>query len=80
MSCNRREWTVDKNFIILTKNKFHYIKQNELHSVLRLQNMQKFEKLTDLICAVSFSNVKSKSKLIQDNDSYEEQEDSSISR
>jgi hypothetical protein len=67
---------VDKNFILLTKNKFHYIKQNELHSVLRLQNMQKFAKLTELLCAVSFSNVHTKSKLMQDNDSYEEQEES----
>lgn len=39
---------------MLSKNKLYYIKQNELHSVLKLQNMKKFEDLTEITSGICY--------------------------
>lgn len=43
-----------KNFILLSKFKAYYIKQNDLQSVLGLQNMKRFESLTEITAGISY--------------------------
>lgn len=75
--------TTDKNFMLYSKNKIFYIKQNELHSIVRLQNMQRFEALSDInsaICIATRIQLPPKEKGSHDDsqekpvDAYEEEE------
>jgi hypothetical protein len=44
----------DKNFMLLSKHKAYYIRQNELHSIVGLQNMRRFESLTEINAGVCY--------------------------
>lgn len=44
----------EKNFILLSKYKAYYIKQNELQSIVGLQNMRRFESLTEITAGISY--------------------------
>lgn len=44
----------DKNFLLISKYKAYYIKQNELQSVLSLQNMRRFGSLTEINAGISY--------------------------
>ena len=69
---------MDKNFILLSKTKLFYIKQNELHSVVQLQNTKKIQAMSDITCGLCFSMPASKrpaEKDVQDSDSYAEEQE-----
>jgi hypothetical protein len=45
----------NSNFLLLTKYKLIYVKQGELHSVLRVQNTRRLEPLSEINVGICYS-------------------------